>query len=75
MRRVHKTGNRLKELRLEHGTLMRELSALTQRDQSMISRYETGQSGVPDDVKLALAKHYGVSVSYLMGWDESEVAA
>lgn len=80
MRVVHTTGNRLRELRKEKGTPVREIANLIFRDQSLVSRYERGLTKIPDDAKLALAKHFGVTVDYLMGWDreldeQREIAA
>lgn len=67
--------NRLRELREAHDLKLWELSAVAERDASMIHRYETGTTRIPDDLKLRLAEHFGVTVAYLMGWDEEEVAA
>lgn len=69
MRDVHTTGNRLRELRKAKGTPVREVANIIFRDQSLVSRYERGLTNIPDDAKLALAKHFEVSVDYLMGWD------
>jgi transcriptional regulator with XRE-family HTH domain len=67
-------SNRLRELRRKHGVSLREIAALIERDQSMIYRYEQGLTTVSDDAKRALARRYGVSVDYLMGWDREVVA-
>lgn len=77
MRFMHTEGNRLRQLRREKGSTVREISALVSRDQSLVSRYERGLTQVPDDAKLVLAEHFGVTVEYLMGWDlrpETEAA-
>lgn len=68
-------GNRLRQLRLAHGLKLYEVSALVGRSETVIGRYERGQTRVPDDAKLALARHYGVSVDHLMGWDREEIVA
>lgn len=67
--------NRLSELRVKHDLKFHEIAALVGRGETVIRRYETGDTKVPDDVKLTLAKHYQVTVAYLMGWDEETVAA
>lgn len=75
MRAQTAIGNRLRELRLEHDLKLREIAALVDRGESVIQRYENGQTAVPDEVKLALARRYDVSVDYLMGWDRVDEAA
>lgn len=66
---MHIQTPRLEALRREHGDKMVEIAALIGRDQTMVRRYERGQTRIPDDVKRTLAKHYDVTVEYLMGWD------
>lgn len=39
--------------------------------QATVSRWESGKLPVPDDVKLALAEIFRVSVVYVMGWREN----
>lgn len=68
MRSTH-MANRLRELRQSTGITVREVSAVIERDQSIVSRYERGLTQIPDDAKLKLAAHFGVSVEHLMGWD------
>lgn len=67
--------NRLAELRSARGEYLWQLTHIAQRDTATINRWERNEGNIPDDAKLALAKHYGVSVPYLMGWDESEESA
>jgi hypothetical protein len=43
--------------------------------ESTVSRWETGEVPPPDRVKLALAKFYGVTPEFLMGWDAPKEAA
>lgn len=66
---------RLAELMAEHGvkdaTLADKLSVTT----LTVWRWRAGRSSIPDKQKLALAEHFGVSVTHLMGWDEYEVVA
>lgn len=65
--------NRLRELRLEHGLKLYDVAALVRYDPSAIQRWETGETAtIPDEIKLLLADHYGVSVEYLMRWDARE---
>lgn len=63
--------NRLRELRKEHGIRPAELAAAIDRDVGTLNRYETGETNIPDEIKLALAERFDVSVSHLMRWDEN----
>jgi transcriptional regulator with XRE-family HTH domain len=72
---VQTPPNRLRELREERGLPRYAISALIERDQSQVFRYEQGLSVLPDPAKRILAAYFGVSVDYLMGWDRDEVAA
>ena len=65
--------NRLRELREEHGLKLYDIAALFRVDQSTVNRWERGETAtIPDDVKLALADRYEVTVEYLMRWDQRE---
>lgn len=66
--------NRLRELRQQHGFDITGLAAEIGKSSSTYSRYEAGRSPIPDELKLALARKYGVSVEYLMGWDGEQPA-
>jgi transcriptional regulator with XRE-family HTH domain len=61
--------NRLVHLRRAAGLTQKQVAALLELDASTVSRYETGQTGMPDEVKVTLAVRFGVSVAHLMGWD------
>lgn len=39
-------------------------------DTRTINRWETGENGVPDYRKRDLARVFGVSIAFLMGWDD-----
>jgi transcriptional regulator with XRE-family HTH domain len=71
-RAVHKAGtpNRLKELRESRGLRQVDVAKAADKDQSVLHRYETGATQIPDDVKARLALFYGVSRAYLMGWED-----
>ena len=68
-------ANRLAELRRDHGLKLIEVAAHVNKDQSVVYRYETGQTQIPDAVKLQLAELFGVTRAQLMGWDETESCA
>ena len=61
--------NRLRELRTRAVLKLYDISALLRRAPATVHPYETGNTPLPDELKIALAEHYGVTVEYLMGWD------
>lgn len=69
--------NRIAEIRRAEGLTQTQLAkALSDRlgrdrpfDQTTVSAYERGATGVPDPVKLALADILRCSLPWLMGWD------
>jgi transcriptional regulator with XRE-family HTH domain len=67
-------GKRLKELRLEQNRTLEEVSSKLNFSRQTLQRYESGViSNIPSDKIEGLAKIYGVSPAYLMGWtDESD---
>lgn len=69
-RRMAAAANRLGVLRRAADLTQKQLAEIVDVDGSMISRYESGQVSIPDQVKVALAARFGVSVSHLMGWDD-----
>lgn len=64
--------NRLAHLRRFAGLTQKQVAELLGCDESMVSRYESGQVAVPDEAKLKLSARYDVSVSHLMNWPDDE---
>jgi transcriptional regulator with XRE-family HTH domain len=65
--------NRLRELR---GDLhLVEVAAVCKVGERTIRRWEAGEVAIPDEHKLTLAAHFGVTVEHLMGWDREPVDA
>ena len=62
--------NRLAQVRETVGLSQRQLAHALGVHPSTVSRWESGASRIADERKQELAEHLGVSVSYLMGWDE-----
>lgn len=60
-------GERLLDLRKDAGYTQDELSAILNINKHSISSYERDRSEPPDDIKIAIAKFFNVSVDYLLG--------
>lgn len=60
--------NRLKKLRQEKKLSQKELADYLGINEKTISRWENGESTIKSDKAQALAKHFGVSVGYLLGY-------
>lgn len=77
MQVTNQRPNRLRELREGRELSMEAVALQVAKSAAQMSRYETGDTPIPDDVKAALAEFFGVTRAYLMGWDEqpAEVAA
>lgn len=45
------------------------------RDPMTVYRWERGEIQIPDSAKVKLADLFGVSISWLMGWDPDKEAA
>ncbi len=61
--------NRLQELRQEKGLKLYDIAAALRVDPSTVYRWQT-KGSIPDEHKPALAELLGVSIAYLMRWDE-----
>jgi transcriptional regulator with XRE-family HTH domain len=68
------SANRLVELRKQSGLLRSQIAGALRVDQSTLWRWEHGAT-IPDHKKLELAKLFGVSPAYLMGWSDAREAA
>ena len=64
---------RIKELREEKKESQQKLAMLLNVSQTMISRYELGQANPDVEMLITLAKHYNVSVDYLIGFSDSKL--
>lgn len=63
-------GNRIKFLREKSEITQTELSKVLKLSKSTISQYETDTNTPPDDIKIAMANYFNVSLDYLMGRTE-----
>lgn len=64
--------NRIKELRKENGLNQQELADEMQTTRVTISNWENGKHALKTDKVQQLADFFGVSVPYLMGYDQPE---
>lgn len=62
-------GNRIRELREAAGLTQVDIAYHLRCNQSTVHRWEAGLGEIPDVRKLALARLFGVSVDWLMGWE------
>jgi transcriptional regulator with XRE-family HTH domain len=60
-------GERLCDLRKDRGMTQQQLADVLHLTKHNISAYERDYNEAPDDVKIAIAKYFHVSVDYLLG--------
>ncbi|MDN2998586.1 helix-turn-helix transcriptional regulator [Streptococcus suis] len=63
--------NRLKELRKEKKLTQQELADTFQVSKRTVQYWENGESQIKPDKAQALADHFGVSVGYLLGFEDN----
>lgn len=66
-------GERLSELREEKGLGQKELGVLLGVSDRSISSYENNHAAPEDDVKIAMAKFFNISLDYLMGLTDEPI--
>lgn len=60
-------GDRLLALRRDADLTQDELAGILRINKHSISAYERGKSEPPDEIKMAIARYFSVSVDYLLG--------
>ncbi|WP_195986154.1 helix-turn-helix transcriptional regulator [Clostridium sp. D33t1_170424_F3] len=60
-------GERLQEIRKDHGLSQQELADKLNVSIHTISSYERDRSAPDDDVKIEIAKLFNISLDYLLG--------
>ena len=66
-------GQKIKAKRTERGWSQRDLAArMNYSDHSTIGKIETGKVDIPQSRIVQFADVLGVSIAYLMGWDEEQ---
>ncbi|MEX5398742.1 helix-turn-helix domain-containing protein [Streptococcus sp. ZJ93] len=63
--------NRLKELRKEKGITQQELADEIGITKLSVSNWETGKHDIKSDKAQTLADYFGVSVAYLLGYEDN----
>ena len=63
-------GNRVRELRKLRGLTMKQLGQELCVAESTVSQYETGTRSIDNETLLRLAEFFGVSVGYILGFEE-----
>ena len=63
-------AERLKDLRLEKGLSLKELSKEVKIGAASLCRWENQQADVKGYQLVILAKYFGVTIDYLMGLEE-----
>ena len=75
-----KTNNRkhyprLRELRAAAGLTQTEIADILEMQQNQYSRYERGERELPMHLFVVLAKHYKVSLDYMVGLSDTRERA
>lgn len=65
-------GNNLRQMRLRRNYTQVYVQMQTGIEQSLISKYESGERVPPTETLMILADFYGTSMDYLMGRTEDE---
>lgn len=66
-------GERIKIKRIEKGWSQRDLAAkMNYSNHSTIGKIETGKVDIPQSRIVQFAEVLGVSVAFLMGWDDEQ---
>ncbi len=60
-------SERIKSIRKNAGLTQQEFGLLFGVAKNTVCQYETGRSAPSDDIKIAIANHFDVSMDYLMG--------
>lgn len=64
-------GERLLDLRKDAELTQQQFGEIISVNKHSISSYERDKSEPPDEIKIRIAKYFGVSVDYLLGLTDS----
>lgn len=65
---------RIRDLREDSDLKQRELAEILGCSQRVYSNYERGDLDIPTEVLIKLARHYGVSVDYILGLTDNKMS-
>ena len=65
---------RLRELRVSAGMNQTDLADILDMQQNQYGRYERGERELPMHLFVVLARHYGVSLDYMVGLSDEKNA-
>lgn len=64
-------GTRLKELREQKGETQAQLADVLDVSQQAVGKWELDKASPDDKMLIKIANHYGVSIDYLLGYDDA----
>jgi len=65
-------GTRLKELRERRGETQSQLAEFLEVSQQAVGKWELDKASPDDKTLIKIAVHYGVTIDYLLGFDDSQ---
>lgn len=65
-------GNRLRQLRKEHGLTLEKMAKMINSNRGSLSRYELGEVELKQEFAKQLADFFDVSVDYLLGYSDAK---
>ena len=63
---------RIEDLRIDHDLTQQDVADILHCQREVYRRYEKGIREMPLSYAIILAKHYGVSLDYLVGLDDDK---
>jgi len=63
---IKRSGERIRQLRIQNGYTQEKLAEALNIDQSYYGRIETGKRGCPVDLFIQLSDLFGISLDYLI---------
>ncbi|HHY04497.1 MAG TPA: helix-turn-helix transcriptional regulator [Thermoanaerobacterales bacterium] len=64
---MENTGERIKQLRQEHGLTQEQFGKIVGVTKHAVSLYEASKNAPSDDIKKKIASHFNVSIDWLLG--------
>lgn len=70
---INIVANNLKKIRLQHNDTQEVISKIINTDRSNYSRYEVGKNLILTSLIIDFAKHYKVSIDWILGKTENDM--